>query len=148
MTTAQVLMLPNYTKPFILECDASGRGVGVVLMQEGRPIAYYSKALSPTSLGLSTYEKELLAVVMSITKWRHYLLGRQFLIKIDHQSLKFLLEQKVTTLMQQKWLSKLLGFDYQILYRSGKTNVAADALSRVEEGVSSAQETQGGVAQP
>lgn len=127
MTTAPVLALPDYSKTFVLECDASGRGVGAVLMQEGRPLAFYSKALSPTRLGLSTYEKELLAVVMFVTKWRHYLLGRHFQIKTDHQSLKFLLEQKITTLMQQKWLSKLMGFDYEITYRTGKTNVVADA---------------------
>lgn len=68
MTTTLVLMLPDYTKPFILECDAFGKGVGAVLMQDGKPIAFYSKALSTTSLGLSTHEKELLAVVMAITK--------------------------------------------------------------------------------
>lgn len=133
MSTAPVLTLQNYAKPFMLECDASGKGVGAELMQEGRPIAFYSKALSPTRLGLSTYEKELLAVVMAVTKWRHYLLGRQFLIKTDHQSLKFLLEQRVTTPMQQKWLSKLMGFDYEIIYKTGKTNMAADVLSRAEE---------------
>lgn len=102
-------------------------------MQEGKPVAFYSKALSPTSLGLSTYEKELLAMVMSVIKWRHYLLGRDFHIRTDHPSLKFLLEQKVTTLMQQKWLFKLVGFDYEIIYRSEKTNVVANALSRVRE---------------
>ena len=96
-------------------------------------MAYYSKALSPTRLGLSTYEKELLAVVMAVTKWRHYFLGRQFQIKTDHQSLKFLLEQRVTTLMQQKWLSKLMGFDYAISYKIGKTNMVADALWRLME---------------
>ncbi|XP_058185627.1 uncharacterized protein LOC131302852 [Rhododendron vialii] len=146
MTIALVLTLPNYAKPFMLECDASGKGVGAVLMQEGRSIAFYSKALSPTWLGLSTYEKELLAVVMSVTKWRHFLLGRQFIIKTDHQSLKFLLEQRVTTPMQQKWLSKLMGFDYEIVYKLGKTNVAADALSRMKEDVQFVPDFQGTLA--
>lgn len=110
MTTTTILALPDYSKPFVLECDASGKGVGAVLMQDGRSLAFYSKSLSQTRLGLSTYEKGLLAVVMAVTKWRHYLFGRHFQIKTDHQSLKFLLEQKVTTLMQQKWLSKLMGY--------------------------------------
>lgn len=91
ISIAPVLMLTDYSKLFVLECDASGKGVGAVLMQEGKPIVY-SKALSNTNLGLSTYEKELLAVVLFVTKWRRYLLGTQFLIKTDHQSLKFLLE--------------------------------------------------------
>lgn len=133
MTTAPVLSLPDYSKPFLLECDASGKGVGAVLMQEWKPIAYFSKALSPMTLGMSTYEKELLAVVLSVNKWRHYLLGRRFTIKTDHQSLKFLLEQQITTPIQQKWLSKLMGFDYEIAYKSSNTNLAADALSRIPE---------------
>ncbi|XP_057506036.1 uncharacterized protein LOC130789297 [Actinidia eriantha] len=70
MTRASVLALPDYSKLFVLEYDASGKGVRAVLMQKGRPVAYYSKALSPTRLGHSTYEKELLAIVMAVTKWR------------------------------------------------------------------------------
>lgn len=68
MTSTPVLALPNYHKPFILECDASGKGVGAVLMQEEQLIAFYSKTLSPKNLGLSTYEKELMDVVMVVTK--------------------------------------------------------------------------------
>lgn len=130
MISAPVLALPNYTKNFVLESDASGTGLGAVLMQEGHPIAYWSKALSLKDQALSTYEKELMAVL----KWRYYLLGRHFIIKTDHQSLKYLLEQRVGTPFQQKWITKLLGFHYTIMYKSGKDNLAADALSRVRQG--------------
>ena len=77
--------------------------------------------------------RELFAVVRVVNKWRHYLLGRHFFIRTDHQSLKFLLEQRVTMPIQQKWLTKLMGFDYEITYRSGKENVVVDALSRRDE---------------
>ena len=81
-------------------------------------------------MGLSIYEKELLALVTAVTKWRHYLEGHHFIIHTDHQSLKYLLEQRITTPLQQKWLTKLLGLSYEIHYKKGKDNVAADALSR------------------
>jgi len=100
-------------------------------MQEGHPIAFVSKALGPRQLALSTYERELLAIVYAVTKWKHYLWGRRFLIKTDHSNLKFLLDQKTTYVAQQVWLTKLLGFNYDIEYRRGKDNLAADALSRV-----------------
>lgn len=93
MTKAPVLAFPDYTQPFILETDASGTGVGAVLMQNGKPIAFMSKTLSVKHLALSTYEKELLAIVMATQKWHGYLQGHHFKIKTDHQSLKFLLEQ-------------------------------------------------------
>lgn len=131
MTTTPVLALPNYDKEFTLECDASGVGIGAVLMQEGHPIAYISKALAPKHLGLSAYEKELLAVVYAVKKWGHYLLGRHFIIKTDHLSLKYLLDQKISTTMQQKWLTKLLGYDYEIMFKAGYDNKVADALSRL-----------------
>lgn len=132
MTSTPVLALPDYNKPFVLESDASGTGLGVVFMQEGRPIAYWSKSLSAKDQVLSTYKKELMAVVL-VLKWRYYLLGRHFLIKTDHQSLKYLLEQRVGTPFQQKWVTKLLGFHYTIVYKCGKENQAADALSRKGE---------------
>ena len=100
-------------------------------MQEGHPIAFLSKALSPRNLGLSAYEKELLALLMAVTKWKHYLLGYHLIIKTDHQSLKYLLDQKLTTSLQHKWLAKLLGLDYEIQYKKGVENKVADALSRL-----------------
>ena len=97
-------------------------------MQEGRPMAFLSKALSSRHLRLSTYEKELLAIIMAVQKWRTYLLGQNFVIKTDHEALKYSMEQKLTTLVQQKWISKMLGFDYTIQYKKGKENLVTDAL--------------------
>jgi hypothetical protein len=76
MSTLPVLGLPNFTKKFVIECDASGGGIWPVLMQEWRPLVYLSQALKGKSLFLSTYEKELLALVMAIRKLRHYILGQ------------------------------------------------------------------------
>lgn len=124
-----MLALPDFSKQFVVECDASGVGIGGILTREGRPIAFLSHALNERNRHLSTYEKELLALIIAVRKWRPYLLGRQFIIHTDQRSLKFLLEQKITTPAQQRWLSKLLGYDYVIEYKNGLDNHAADALS-------------------
>jgi hypothetical protein len=131
MTSPLVLGLPDFSKAFIIKCDALGAGIGDVLMQEGRPLDYLSQGLKGKNLALSTYENELLALVMAVRKWRHYLLGQSFRIRIDQQALKPLLEQRVGTPAQQKWVTKLLGFDFQVEYKCGRENKAADALSRV-----------------
>ena len=91
-----------------MERDASGLGVGVVSMQNQRLIAYRSQALKGKCLALSIYEKELLALVVAVKKWRPYLLGRPFVIKTDHQSLKYLLEQKIELRLSQKGLPSSL----------------------------------------
>jgi len=127
------LTLPNFSQPFVIECDASGLGIGAVLMQERRPIAYLSEALKGKAMHMSTYEKELFALLTAIQKWRPYLLGQSFVVRIDQQSLKFLLEQKVGTHFQQKWLTKLLGYDFIVEYKKGVYNWVADALSRKDE---------------
>ncbi|XP_062089632.1 uncharacterized protein LOC133796165 [Humulus lupulus] len=127
MCSVPVLALPNFSEPFILEADASGAGLGVVLMKNGQPIAFYSQVLSSRASAKSVYERELMAIVLAIQnqKWWPYLLGRKFLVRTDQRSLKYLLEQRL------KWLTKLLGYDFAIQYRSGLENKAAVALSRV-----------------
>jgi hypothetical protein len=97
LTEAPVLALPDFTIPFILECDASSSGIGSVLMQNKHPIAYYSKSLGPKATALSTYEKEAIAILESLKKWRHYLIGSPLIIKTNHQSLKFMSDQRVNT---------------------------------------------------
>jgi hypothetical protein len=131
MTTPPVLGLPDFTKKFIIECDASEAGIGAVLMQNGRPLAYLSQALKGKSLFISTYEKELLSLVMAVWKWRHYLLGQSFVVRTDQQALKYLLEQRVGTAAHKKWVSKLQGYDFMVEYKRGRENKVADALSRV-----------------
>ena len=106
------MALPNFDQPFEVETDASGSGIGAVLQQNGHPIAYLSKSLAPKHQTLSTYEKEFLAVMLALEKWRGYLLDRHFVIKTDHYSLKYLLDQRISTPAQMKWHPKLMGFYY------------------------------------
>ncbi|RVW64852.1 Transposon Ty3-I Gag-Pol polyprotein [Vitis vinifera] len=130
MTTTPTLALPDFSSPFVIQTDASGDGIGAVLSQNGRPIAFMSRALGVSKQSLSTYAREMLAIIVAIQTWRPYLLGRRFTIQTDQRSLKYLLEQRIITPEQQKWMSKLVGYDYEIVYKPGKTNQAADALSR------------------
>ncbi|GJX34500.1 putative mitochondrial protein [Tanacetum coccineum] len=134
MIQTPVLALPDYSKTFMVETDASGLGIGAILQQDGHLIAYLSKTLAPKHQALSTYEKEFLVVLMALKKWRSYLLDKHFKIKTDHFSLKYLLDQRLTTPFQAKWLPKLLGFDYEISYNKGSENVVADAMSRLTNG--------------
>ncbi|GKA52116.1 transposon ty3-G gag-pol polyprotein [Tanacetum coccineum] len=134
MIQTPVLALPDFQKTFVVETDASGIGIGAVLQQEGHPIAYLSKTLAPNHHSLSTYKKEFQAVLMDLDKWRDHLLDRHFKIKTDDLSLKYLLNQRLTTSFQTKWLPKLLGFDYEISYNKGTKNIVADALSRINSG--------------
>lgn len=133
MTQAPVLALPDFSIPFIVECDAPGTGIGAVLMQKQRPIAYFSIGLQGKNISLSTYEKELMALRLAIQKWQPYPLGSRFIVRTDQKSLKYLLEHKITTEAQQKWLIKLMGYDIGIEYKQEDTNAATDALSRKEQ---------------
>ena len=102
-------------------------------MQEGRPLSFTSKQLLEGNLGKSIYEKEMLAILHAFYLWCPYILGQIFQIKINHQSLKYFLEQCLSSLEKQKWVTKLFGYDYEIIYKKGKDNVVADALSRKYE---------------
>lgn len=99
-------------------------------MQQGRPIAFFSKTIGPRAAALSTYDKETLAILEALKKWRHYLVGNELLIRTDQKSLKFITGQKVSEGIQHKLLLKLLEFNCKIEYKRGKENKAADALSR------------------
>jgi hypothetical protein len=135
MSSTPVLATPNFAKPFVVECDASGIGIGAILMQDGHPIAFESRKLNKKEELKSTYNKEMLAIMHALAKWRQYLLGSKFLIRTDHNSLQYLLRQKILPTEQQKWMEKLSTFDMEIIHKKGKDNVVADALSRKDEEV-------------
>ncbi|WVZ90652.1 hypothetical protein U9M48_036935 [Paspalum notatum var. saurae] len=131
MITTPVLALPNFTLPFTVETDACGNGVGAVLMQQGQPIAFLSKGLGEKHRHLSIYEKEFLALIMAVEKWRPYLQRQPFTILTNHKSLSYLTEQTLHSDMQRKAMAWLMGLQFTIVYKQGKENTAADALSRV-----------------
>lgn len=128
--TAPVLALPNFSVPFTIETDACGVGIGAVLSQNGHPLAYVSKALGPKTRGLSTYEKEYMAILLAVEQWRSYLQHSEFTIYTDQKSLAQLDTQHLHTAQQQKVFTKILGFQYKVVYKKGVENCAADALSR------------------
>jgi len=133
MCATPFLALPDFTKTFVLEYDASGKGIGVVLMQEGWPLAFTNKQLYEWNLGKSIYEKEILAILHVVDLWCPYLLGQCFQIKTNHQSLKYFLEQRISFLEKQKRVTTIFGYDYEIIYKKGKNNVVVDALSQKYE---------------
>jgi hypothetical protein len=96
-------------------------------------LAFTSKQLSKRNLGKPIYEKKMLAILHVVDLWHPYLLGQRFQIKTDHQILKYLLEKHISSSEQQKWVTKLFGYDYEIIYKKGKHNVVADALSQKYE---------------
>lgn len=130
LCSAPVLALPDFSQPFSIETDACGHGVGAVLMQAGHPLAFISKALGPKSRGLSTYEKEYMAILLAVQQWRPYLQHSEFTIHTDQKSLSQLTEQRLHTTWQQKVFTKLLGLQYKVLYKKGVDNRVADAMSR------------------
>ncbi|WVZ94364.1 hypothetical protein U9M48_040263 [Paspalum notatum var. saurae] len=136
LSTAPVLQLPDFTKPFIVECDASGTGFGAVLHQGAGPLAYVSRPFTPRHLKIAAYERELIGLVQAVRHWRPYIWGRHFLICTDHLSLKFLLDQRLSP--QHQWMSKLFSYDFTVEYRPGRLNTVADALSHQDVDVGEA----------
>ncbi|WVZ96603.1 hypothetical protein U9M48_042219 [Paspalum notatum var. saurae] len=129
ITSAPVLQLLDFQRPFIVECDASGSGFGAVLHQGSGAVAFFSWLIAPRHAKLAAYERELIGLVQAVRHWRPYLWGRQFVVKTDHRCLKFLLDQRLATIPQHQWASKLIGFDFTVEFKPGHTNIVADALS-------------------
>ncbi|WVZ89218.1 hypothetical protein U9M48_035647 [Paspalum notatum var. saurae] len=130
LTSAPVLAQPDVTKPFDVYCDATGNGLGCVLMQERRVIAYASRQLRKHEANYATYDLELAAVVHTLKIWRYYLLGNTCHIYTNHKSLKYILTQPELNMRQRRWLELIKDYDLEIHYHLGKANVVADALSR------------------
>ncbi|GBG83905.1 hypothetical protein CBR_g37776 [Chara braunii] len=137
LTHYEVFKLPDPDKPFIVTTDASQYGIGAVLtQQEGpklRPVEYMSKKMSSHKLAMSTYEKELYAVYKALTHWRHYLLGRFFILRTDHPALRWMRTQPVLSDALKRWIEVIEQYDFDPQYLKGEYNKVADALSRRPE---------------
>ncbi|GJY71881.1 putative reverse transcriptase domain-containing protein [Tanacetum coccineum] len=129
---APILALPEGNDDFVVYCDASHQGLGAVLMQREKVIAYASRQLKPNEENYTTHDLELGAVVFALKIWRHYLYGTKCTVFTDHKSLQHILDQKELNMRQRRWLELLADYDCEIRYHPGKANVIADALSRKE----------------
>ncbi|GJS14191.1 putative reverse transcriptase domain-containing protein [Tanacetum coccineum] len=132
LCSAPILALPEGSEDFIAYCDASKKGLGVVLMQREKVISYASRQLKIHEKNYTTHDLELGAVVFALKIWRHYLYGTKCTVFTDHKSLQHILDQKELNMRQHRWLELLSDYDCDIRYHPGKANVVADALSRKE----------------
>ncbi|XP_068666470.1 uncharacterized protein [Aristolochia californica] len=133
LASALVLQVPDFEEVFVVEYDASSGGIGAVLQQNQHPIAYFRHQLALHHHKLPPYKRELIGLAKAVRHWRPYLWGHFSIIHTDHYSLKFLLDQRISTSPQQHWLSKLMGFDFQVGHKAVTLNKATDALSRCIE---------------
>lgn len=134
LTTASVLIIPERGEGYVVFTDASLCGLGCVLMQLGRVVAYASRQLKPHERNYPTHDLELAAIVHALKTWRHYLYGERFELYSDHKSLKYLFTQKELNMRQRRWMELLEDYDFGLHYHPGKANTVADALSRKAEG--------------
>ncbi|GKB28650.1 putative reverse transcriptase domain-containing protein [Tanacetum coccineum] len=132
MCSAPILALPKGAENFIVYCDASHKGLGDVLMQNEKVIAYTSRQLKIHEKSYTTHDLELGAVLFALKIWRHYLYGTKCTVFTDHKSLQHILDQKELNMRKHRWLVLLSDYDCEIRYHLGKVNVVADALSRKE----------------
>ncbi|XP_044405708.1 uncharacterized protein [Triticum aestivum] len=124
LVSAPVLALPVGGEEFTIYCDASKIGLGCVLMQRGKVIAYASRQLKPYEQNYPTHDMELAAVIFALKIWRHYLYGEHCEIFTDHKSLKYIFTQKELNMRQRRWLELLKDYDVNINYHPGKANIA------------------------
>ncbi|GKB56484.1 putative reverse transcriptase domain-containing protein [Tanacetum coccineum] len=131
LCNAPVLALPDGSEDFVVYCDTSGIGLGCVLMQRGKVIAYASRQLKIHEKNYTTHDLELGAVVFALKIWRHYLYGTKSVIYTDHKSLQHIFSQKELNMRQRRWIELFSDYDCEIRYHPGKANVVADALNRI-----------------
>ncbi|GKC56194.1 putative reverse transcriptase domain-containing protein [Tanacetum coccineum] len=129
LCNAPVLALPDRPEDFVVYCDASGIGLGYVLMQRGKMIAYASRQLKIHEMNYTTHDLELGAVVFSLKIWRHYLYGTKSVIYTDHKSLQHIFSQKELNMRQRRLIELFSDYDCEIRYHPGKVNVVADAVT-------------------
>ena len=134
MTTASGLALPSGKDGYVVYSDASRKGLGCVLMQDGRVVAYASRQLKKHEQNYPTHDLELVAVVFALKIWRHYLYGVPCHIFTDYKSLQYIFTQIELNLRQRRWLELIEDYDCTIEYHPGKANVVADVLSRKPKG--------------
>ncbi|KAJ9538736.1 hypothetical protein OSB04_031469 [Centaurea solstitialis] len=134
LVSAPVLTLPSGTGGYQIYSDASKNGLGCVLMQHGKVVAYASRQLKPYEVNYPTHDLELAAVIFALKIWRHYLYGETCDIFTDHKSLKYIFTQKELNMRQRRWLELLKDYDARIQYHPDKANLVADALSRKNSG--------------
>ncbi|GJZ52702.1 putative nucleotidyltransferase, ribonuclease H [Tanacetum coccineum] len=132
LCNALVLALPNRPNDFMVYFNASGLGLGCVLMQRGKVISYASRQLKIHEKNYTTHDLELGAVVFALKIWRHYLYMIKSIIYTDHKSLQHIFNQKELNMRQRRWIELFSDYDYEICYHPGKANVVAAALSRNE----------------
>lgn len=130
VTQAPVLGLPNFEEVFQVECDASGLGIGGVLSQKQRPIAFFSEKFNDAGRKYTTYDKKFYAITRSLEYWRHYLLSNEFILFSDHQALKYINGQHKLNPRHAKWVEFLQAYSFVIRHKAGSSNTVADALSR------------------
>jgi hypothetical protein len=130
LTTSPVLVLPDIHQGFMIFCDASRQGLGCVLIQNEKVIAYASRLLKPHEQNYPTHDLELAAIVHALKIWRHYLIGNKCDVFTDHKSLKYIFTQPDLNLRQRRWLELIKDYTLEVHYHPGKANVVADALSR------------------
>ena len=123
-------MLPDFNKVFEVDCHASNVGIGVVLSQEGRPIAFFSEKLNEVKRKYFAYEKEFYAIIQALKHWSHYLWSKEFVLYSDHEALKYLSTQHELIARHAKWVEFLQDFQFALKHKSGQLNKVADALSR------------------
>lgn len=140
LTTKPVLAFPDYTKKFYISTDASNYAVGGYISNDppphDKPIEYFSKTLNPAQKNYSTTHKELLAIILAIEQFRHFIWGKPFVLYTDHQALTYLFNQNKVGSRLLRWKLTLAEYDFEIIYRKGSHNTVSDCLSRIEPTVS------------